>query len=113
MVLFDDVQQMTWFLSGSAKRKEIFWDVSSNDRDKELLDYLMVEHDDDDELSESLTEIESGSRRHYVPKFCVTCWSARVNILSALIGKYVTVLETVSRIKDSSVGDAKLRIYAF
>ena len=54
-----------------------------------------------------MTEIEAGSRRYHVPKFCATRWSARVRTLSALIAKYVTVLETMGRIKDSSKGDAR------
>ena len=66
----------------------------------------MIE-DDDDELSGSMTEIEAGSRRFHVPKFCATRWSARVSTLSALIAKYVTVVETMDRIKDSSTGEAR------
>ena len=103
--VFDDVQKLTWFLSGSAKHKEIFLEVASTDQGKELLDFLMIE--DDDELSESMTEIEAGSRRYHVPKFCATRWSARVRTLSALIAKYVTVLETMGRIEDISKGEAR------
>ena len=100
--LFDDVQML--FLSGS-KRKEFFLEVPSTDQGKEFLDFLMIE--DDDELSESMTEIEAGSRRYDVPKFCATHWSARVRTLSALIAKYVIVLETMGRIKDSSKGETR------
>ena len=60
---------------------------------------------------ESMTEIEAGSRRYHVPKFCATRWSARVRTLSfqisALIAKYVTVLETMGRIEDISKGEAR------
>ena len=66
--IFDHVHKLTWFLSGSAKRKEIFLEVASNvasnNHDQELLDSLMIEED----LSESMAEIEAGSRRHHVPK---------------------------------------------
>lgn len=106
--LFDDVQQVTWFLSGSAKRKEIFLEVASSDQDKELLDLLILEElDDNYKFSESLTEIEAGSRRLHVPKFCATRWSARVSTLSALIAKYGTVLETMGRIRDRSTGETR------
>ena len=63
----------------------------------------MIEED----LSESMAEIEAGSRRHHVPKFCATRWSARICTISALIAKYPTVLETMGRIKDSSTGDSR------
>ena len=97
--LFDDVQKLAWFF---AKRKEFFLEVASTDQGKELSDFLMI-----DELSESMTEIEAGSRRYHVPKFCATHWSARVRTLSALMAKYVTVLETMGRIKDSSKGETR------
>ena len=45
--LVDDVQKLTWFLSGSAKHKEFFLEVASTDQGKELLDYLMIDEDDD------------------------------------------------------------------
>jgi hypothetical protein len=64
--LFDDVSKLTWFLSGSAKRKEIFLEVASDDQDEELLDSLMVADEDDDQLSGSMAEIEAGSRRRHV-----------------------------------------------
>ena len=101
--IFGDVQKLTWFLSGSAKRKEIFLEVASNNCDQELLEFLMSQEN----LSESTAEIEAGSRRHHVPKFCATRWSARVSTLSALIAKYDIVIETMGRIRDSSTGEAK------
>ena len=63
--------------------------------------------DEDDELGESMVAIEAGSRRHHVPKFCATRWSARVSTLSALIAKYVTVFETMGMIRDRSQGKAR------
>ena len=56
-------------------------------KDQQLLEFLKI-GDEDDELGESMVAIEAGSRRHHVPKFCATRWSARVSTLSALIAKY-------------------------
>ena len=105
--LFDDVGKLTWFLSGSAKRKEIFLEVASDDQDEELLDSLILADEDDDQLSGSMAEIEAGARRRHVPKFCATRWSARVSTLSALMAKYVTVLETMTLIRDRSTKQAR------
>ena len=77
--LFDDVQKLTWFLSGSAKRKKFFLEVASTDRGKELLDFLMIE--DDDELI--LTLYQAASWRLY---FKVHCCSA---LLRNLVGNSV------------------------
>lgn len=54
-----------------------------------------------------MVAIEAGSRRHHLPKFCATRWSARVTTLSALIAKYVTVFETMGKIRDRSQGKAR------
>ena len=99
---------MTWFLSGSAKRKEIFLEIAScnNCKDQQLLEFLKI-GDEDDEPGESMVAIEAGSRRHHVPKFCATHWSARVSTFSALIAKYVTVFETMGMIRDRSQGKAR------
>lgn len=44
--LFDNVNKLTWFLSGSAKRKEIFLEIAVDIED-DLLDILTAEEDDD------------------------------------------------------------------
>ena len=44
--LFDSVNKLTWFLSGSAKRKEIFLGIAAGTED-DLLDALTAEEDDD------------------------------------------------------------------
>ena len=64
---------MTWFLTGSAKRKEIFLEIAScnNSKDQQLLDFLKI-GDEDDEFDESMVAIESRSKRHHIPKFCAT-----------------------------------------
>ena len=63
--------------------------------------------DEDYEFDESMVAIESSSKRHHIPKFCATCWSARASTLSALIGKYITVFETLGIIRDRSQGKAR------
>jgi len=49
--LFTKVHALTWFLTGSAKRKEIFLEISSwnNSKDEQLLDFLKI-GDEDGEL---------------------------------------------------------------
>ena len=72
---------MTWLLSGSAKRKEFFLEVESDDQYEELLDSLMVADEDDDQLSESMAEIEADSRGGMCPNFVLLAGSsARVSI---------------------------------
>ena len=77
-----------WFLSGSAKRKEIFLEIAavSDAENEELLEGLTTA--DDDELADSVTTIKSGAKRKSVPKCCATRWSARVCTLSAMLAKY-------------------------
>ena len=43
-----------------------------------------------------------------MPKLCATRWTARVDILSALITKYKLIREVLEHIQDTSNGDAKL-----
>ena len=105
--LFDSVEKLTWFLSGSAKRKAIFSEVASAHECESHLVDLLTDHtlSKDDELSESIKSIAEGGRK--VPKFCSTHWTARVTTLSALIAKYLEVMETLEKIRDSSTGDAR------
>ena len=56
--LFDSVNKLTWFLSGSAKRKGIFLGIAAGTED-DLLDVLTAEEDDD--LVESITAIKKES----------------------------------------------------
>jgi hypothetical protein len=102
--LFDNVNKLTWFLSGSAKRKEIFLQIAA-DADDDLLDILTVEEDDD--LAESVTAIKKGAKRKSVPKFCATRWSARVSTLSAMLAKYPTILKAMDRIMEESSGESR------
>ena len=89
--LFDNVSKLTWFLSGSAKRQEIFLNTAAPIDDRELLSAL-VACADEDEDDESPKTLEEGSKRQTVPKFCATLWSANVTTLCALLAKYGSVL---------------------
>ena len=64
---------------------------------------LLTEGDEGD----SAHAIREGSRRKIVPAFCPTRWTARVSTLSTLLAKYVTVLKTLEKIRDMSVGDSR------
>ncbi|XP_070576185.1 52 kDa repressor of the inhibitor of the protein kinase-like [Ptychodera flava] len=79
--LFDNVEKLTWFLSGSAKRRAIFENVNTKGVDSDL-DELLHDDNDEDEFKRSSTEIKHGSQRKYLPKLCPTRWSARVDTLS-------------------------------
>ena len=107
--LFDSVEKLTWFLSGSAKRKAIFSEVAAAHKCESHLVDLLTDHtlSKDDELSESVQSIAEGGRKVCVPKFCSTRWTARTTTLSALIAKYLEVMKTLEKIRDSSSGDAR------
>lgn len=47
--LFDNVRKLTWFLSGSAKRKEVFLQTAVATDDSELLSALVACADEDEE----------------------------------------------------------------
>ena len=70
--LFDSVE-VTWFLSGSAKRKAMFLEVASCEAGEQQLLELLTE---DDIASESAEAIKEGGRKNVVPKFCATRWTA-------------------------------------
>ena len=89
--LFDSVSKLTWFLSGSAKRKEIFLQNVAATDVSELLSTLVACADEDVE-DESAKTLEEGSKRQTVPKLCASRWSAKVTTLSALLAKYRSVL---------------------
>ena len=95
--LFDNVSKLMWFLSGSAKSKEIFLQTAAASDDSELLSALVACADEDKE-DESAKTLEEGSKRQTVPKFCGTRWSAKVTSLSALLAKYGSVLLALDEI---------------
>ena len=105
--LFDDVTKLNWLLGGSAKRKEIFFDVAAANesfKSEELSHLVDIGGGDLDEAEKAL---QQGGRRLTVPKFCPTRWSARATTLSALMLRYSTVLEALETISRASTGDAR------
>lgn len=105
--LFDSVEKLTWFIAGSAKRKEILLEVASSEKDDQELLKLLTEIDAAGDLSESAQAIKDGGKKKTVPKFCATRWTSRVSTLSALLAKYVEVLRALERIRDCSTGEAR------
>ena len=71
---FNNVNKLTWFLSGSAKRKEILLEITADADDD--LDLLTAEEFDN--LAESGAAYKQGAKRRSVP---ATHWSARVSTL--------------------------------
>lgn len=109
--MFDKVEKLTWFLSGSAKRKEIFLEVDkelSKETDDHLKELLIPDPDDKEnkEWESSNIALKQGLQRRTVPKFCATRWTARVYTLSALIAKYPSVLAALEMINNESRGEA-------
>ena len=104
--VFDNVGKLTWFLGGSAKRKEIFLEEDKS-KARELNEFLMECSKDSDEFTQSIQALKEGSQKVTVPKFCPTRWSARLLTLSSVLAKYPTVLDALDTISDSSTGDAK------
>ena len=54
--LFDNVEKLTWFISGSAKRKEIFLRIASCEGDGQELVHLLTEGDEGELLKLSRKE---------------------------------------------------------
>ena len=61
----------------------------------------------DSDEGASAQALRKGSRRRVVPAFCATRWTARVSTLSALLAKYITVLKTLDKIREESIGDSQ------
>ena len=92
--LFDSVEILTWFLSGSAKRKQLLLEsatISGAQGDDQQLIGLLNESDD----GSSTQAIREASKRKVVPALCTTRWTGRVSTLSTLLVKYVIVLKTL------------------
>ena len=98
--VFDNVGKMTWFLGGSAKRKQIFLEAAAGDADDALVELMKAS-------TESFSAIDRASNANAVPKFCATRWTARVTTLSALLARYRSVVQALERIVDFSRGDAE------
>ena len=99
------------FFNGSAITKEIFLRTAAATDDSELLSALVASAAEDED--ESAKTLEEGNKRQTVPKFCASCWSAKVTTLSALLAKYGSVLLALDEISSSSSGDAKRHASAY
>ena len=104
--LFDSVGKITWFLGGSAKRKEIFLETAVGEADDPYMKLLKTSEESEEASTESFSAINRASNALTVPKFCPTRWSARVTTLSALVAKYCSVVKALDMIADRSTGDA-------
>lgn len=83
--LFDDVNQLTWFLGASPKR-----------------------------VTERNKNIEQSFSVNILPKLCESRWSARVDTLSVVIGKYAAILSSLEDVRyESTVPDARTKATAF
>ena len=68
--LFDNVQKLTWFLGGSAKRKEIFLERASSHRDdQQLLVNLLAEADNTEGCQYQLKLLKRVERREQCLSF--------------------------------------------
>ena len=65
---------------------------------------MLIETDATGDLSESAQAIKLGGQKITTLKFCSTRWTARVTTLSALLSKYLEVLE---KIRDCSTTDVR------
>lgn len=107
--LFDDVNQLTWFLGGSPKRCAI---LKRYFPDAKQLDYLVGDTDQD--VSESNKNIAKAFSKTQLPKLCETRWSARIDTLSIIIAKYKAVISSLEDVqKESTVTEAKTKARAF
>ena len=111
--------KITSFLRDGAKRKEIFKEIAATEPNDELIALLTEcdnvddndndnnekDEDEDDNVDGNM-EVNHGLRKSNtailrevmkktVPKVCPTRWSSRVETLSALIAKYLSVIETL------------------
>ena len=109
--MFDDVQQITWFISGSAKRKFIFQTASADNLDNGAMEGLITKLDG--QFKASNEQILHAHHKKSVPKFSPTRWSARVETLSTIIAKYSTILDMLDSIVENSQGDARRDVQSY
>lgn len=68
----------------------------------------------ENEVSESNKNIEQSFSVNILPKLCETRWSARVDTLSVVIGKYAAILSSLEDVRnESTVPDARTKATAF
>ena len=119
-----------FFLGDGAKRKEMFKQIAVTEPNDELTALLTEcdvddndndnneEDEDEDDNVEGNLEVDHGLRKSNkailrgakkktVPKLCPTRCSSRVETLSALIAKYLSVIETLEQIRRPKQRGAK------
>lgn len=107
--LFDDVNQLTWFLGASPKRVSI---MKRHLPDAKQADFLIGNIEN--EVTERNKNIEQSFSVNILPKLCETRWSARVDTLSVVIGKYAAILSSLEDVRyESTVPDARTKATAF
>lgn len=106
--LCDNVCRITWFLGGSAKRKQILFEATGGDADDSLMELLKASEESNEASSDSFDAIKRGSNANTVPNFCATRWTARVTTLSAFLAKYCSIIQALERIADCSRGDVQI-----
>lgn len=107
--LFEDVNQLTWFLGASSKRVSI---MKRHLPDAKQADFLIGNIEN--EVTERNKNIEQSFSVNIIPKLCETRWSARVDTLSVVIGKYAAILSSLEDVRyESTVPDARTKATAF
>ena len=87
--LFDTLRTLTWFLGGSAKRKEILKKYLMSDDISKLI--IGENTDLPEEEQEEADKMVLGTAKQQVPKMCETRWSARLATVSSVIAKYKAI----------------------
>lgn len=68
----------------------------------------------ENEVTERNKNIEQSFSVNILPKLCETRWSARVDTLSVVIGKYAAILSSLEDVRyESTVPDARTKATAF
>lgn len=107
--LFDDVNQLTWFLGASPKRVSI---IKRHIPNAKQADYLIGNIEN--EVTESNKNKENSFSVNTLPKLCETRWFARVDTLSVVIGKYAAMLSSLADVRnENTVPEARTKATAF
>ena len=67
----------------------------------------------DDDLRKSNKAILRGTKKKTVPELCPTRLSSRVETLSALTAKYLSVIETLKQITNQSKGEPRSNVQSY
>jgi hypothetical protein len=101
--VFDDINQLTWFIGGSPKRTAI---LKRHLSDAKQVDYLVG--DTDDKKVESNINISNA-----FSKLCETRWSARVDTLSVILAKYKAILAALEDVRVQKLKHARRLMHSY